>query len=323
MRGMSIEMNRRQFLGVVATASLAAKAGAAQVPIVDGHIHLFDRNKPGGTFWPPKDDPVPGDSAKPSRYRDVVRSHGIVGAIAVEASPWLEETQWVLDQAGADPMILGHVGFLDPGAPDFAPNLERFHRNKLFLGIRYSNRNNRAGGNLPDAVNDATFTANLKRLADAGVTLDVMMSQDPGVVLRITDQIPTLRIIIPHLPNARMPQDRAELDGYMARLTELAHRPHVYMKLTEIVKRVDGKPATDLRLYRDRLDRLWEIFGEDRVIFGSDWPNSEHVGALSDVIGVAREYMASKSPVAQEKVYWRNSAAAYRWARRDSSQPKA
>ena len=58
-------------------------------------------------------------------------------------------------------------------------------------------------------------------------------------------------------------------------------------------------------------------------IFGSDWPNSEHVGSFSDVMTVARAYIDGKGPAAAEKVYWRNSAAAYRWVRRDPNQPQA
>lgn len=317
-------VNRREFLGILAAAPLAVQAARAQaIPIVDAHIHLFDRTKPGGTFWPPKDDPVPGTSALPARYREVVKPFGIVGAIAVEASPWLEENQWVMDQAAKDPIILGHVGFLYPGTPEFARNLERFHKNRLYLGIRYSNRENRDGFAIADAVDKQDFIADLKRLADAGLTLDIAMTLDPNVLVRLTDKVPSLRVIVPHLPNARMPEERAALDKYLASLRELGSRPRVYTKLSEVIKRVNGKVSTDLSLYRERLDLIWSIFGENRVMFGSDWPNSEHVGMISDVMSVAREYIASKGPAAAEKVYWRNSAAAYRWAKRDPSQLRA
>src|SRR5262249_24335138 len=153
MRAMKAELDRRTFLGMLAAVPIATQAvRAAQTPIIDAHIHLFDRTRPQGAFWRPKDDPVPGVSALPSRYRDVTRSYGVVGAIAVEASPWLEDNQWVLDQAAKDPIIVGHVGFLDPGTPEFGKNLERFHKNKRYLGIRYSNRNNREGGNIVEAI---------------------------------------------------------------------------------------------------------------------------------------------------------------------------
>jgi predicted TIM-barrel fold metal-dependent hydrolase len=317
-----VMLSRRAFLGTVAAAPLAARAlSAAAVPIVDSHIHMFDRSRPQGAFWPPKDDPVPGVSALPPRYREVMKPYGIVGAVVVEASAWIDDNQWVLDQAEKDPIVLGHVGFLEPGTPDYAQQLERFHRNKLFLGIRYSNRNNRDGGNITDAVNRPEFMSGLLLLADAGLSLDLAMPPDPGVLLKITDKAPSLRMVIPHLPGARMPEGGEALASYASTLRELAHRPHVFMKLTEIIKRVDGKPVTDLSVYRGRLDMLWDIFGEDRILFGSDWPNSEHVGPVADVLSVAQGYIQTRSAAAQEKVYWRNSAAAYKWAPRSANQP--
>ena len=54
-------------------------------------------------------------------------------------SPWLEDNQWVLDMAAKDKIMVGTVGDLEPGKPEFAGQLERFHRNPLFRGIRYGN----------------------------------------------------------------------------------------------------------------------------------------------------------------------------------------
>ena len=60
-----------------------------------------------------------------------------------------------------------------------------------------------------------------------------------------------------------------------------------------------------------------------RVIFGSDWPNSEHVGQYSEVMTVAQAYVNGKGSAAVEKVFWRNSVAAYRWVKRAPTQPQA
>ena len=82
-------------------------------------------------------------SALPARYRSIAEPLGIRGAIEVECSPWLEDNQWVLDVAAGDKIIVGTVGDLEPGKPEFGKQLERFHRNPLFRGIRYGNLWNR------------------------------------------------------------------------------------------------------------------------------------------------------------------------------------
>jgi predicted TIM-barrel fold metal-dependent hydrolase len=316
---MDANVNRREFLTGLAALPLVAKAAqAAPVPIIDSHIHLFDRRRPQGVPWPPKNDPVPGESALPPRYREVIKPFGVVGAIVEEASPWLEDNQWVLDQLATDSIFVGTVGFLDPGKPDFGKNLERFHKNKLYLGIRYRNIE---GRNIGEGIQKPEFVADLKRLADAGLSLD--LTDAPDVMVRVTDKVPSLRLIIPHLPNARLPQEPAARDAYMAGLRELGKRPHVYIKLSEVIKRVDGKVPTDAKFYREWLDQLWNIFGENRVIFGSDWPNSEHVGQYSEVMTVAQAYVNGKGSAAVEKVFWRNSVAAYRWVKRAATQPQA
>src|SRR5215831_10867739 len=127
-------MKRRHFLQLPA----AAMAGAAvnDYPIIDTHIHLFDPTRTQGVPWPPVDSPI-HKPALPERYRRLTAALGITGAIEVECSPVLEDNQWVLDVAARDKIIVGTVGNLEPGLPEFPRQFERFHRNPLFRGIRY------------------------------------------------------------------------------------------------------------------------------------------------------------------------------------------
>jgi predicted TIM-barrel fold metal-dependent hydrolase len=95
-------------------------AGAVSIPIVDTHIHLFDTARPQGVPWPDKNDAVLYKPALPGRYRKVTQGLGVVGAIEIECSPWLEDNQWVLDVAAKDSIIVGTIGDLEPGHPSSA-----------------------------------------------------------------------------------------------------------------------------------------------------------------------------------------------------------
>jgi predicted TIM-barrel fold metal-dependent hydrolase len=312
-------VNRRTFLAMTAlTAGDAAQP--ATVPIIDTHIHLFDPRRPQGVPWPEKNDVVLYKPALPERYRKIVTPLGISGAIEVEASPWLEDNQWVLDIAAKDTIIVGTVGDLEPGKPDFRKHLERFHRNPLFRGIRYGNL---WGRNLSAELSRPDFISDLKALADAGLTLDTA-NQDPvliAAVVRLTDRIPNLRVVIDHLPQLNPPEDKTARDAYQSDLHEVSKRAQVYIKISEVLRRVDGRVPTDLSFYRPRLDELWGIFGPNKVLYGSDWPNSDLWGAYPQVLSVVREYFIGKGPAAAEKYFWKNSVAAYRWIKRDASQP--
>ena len=111
----------------------------------------------------------------------------------------------------------------------------------------------------------------------------------------------------------------------MTHLKELGHPPQVSIKLSEVVHKSGDKVSADLNMYKEWLDELWSIFGEDRVMFGSDWPQSESLefNSYPNVIGVARAFVAIKGPSALDRVFWRNSSRPYRCVKRDPGQRKA
>jgi predicted TIM-barrel fold metal-dependent hydrolase len=315
-------LERRTFLATLAAAA-AAPALAVQsppIPIIDSHIHLFDPTRAqGAPYTGPKGvgPPVP---ALPPRYRTLAAPLGAVGAIKVEASPWIEDNLWVLQVAQADPIIVGVVGNLEPEKPEFAEYLGRYRRNPLFRGIRCGNL---WGRDFTAQVEMPAFVDGLRRLADADLVMD---TANPRLsllqaVVRATDRVPGLRVVLDHLPALPQPEtaaDRATLD---TALRELGARPQIYVKLSSIIHSVRGTISTDLAGYRAWLDRLMDVFGEDRVIFGSDWPNSDGVAPVDKVFAIAKEYFATRPTDVAEKYFWRNSIAAYKWAKRDPSQP--
>jgi predicted TIM-barrel fold metal-dependent hydrolase len=314
-------MERRTFLEITGGATLSgAIAEAAAIPIIDTHIHLFDPGRPQGVPWPPKDNVVLYHPALPDRYRKIATPLGIVGAVEVEASPWLEDNQWVLDVAAKDNIIVGMVGDLEPDKPDFRKQLDRFHSNPLYRGIRYGNL---WGRSLHDSLAKPEFIAGVKALAQADLEMD-SANPDPALlkdILRLTDRVPELRIVIDHVPRMDHPTEAAALRAMVADLRELGKRRQVYIKVSGVLRRVNGKVPEDPAFYRDRLDQLWGIFGEDRLVYGSDWPNSDQWGEYPKGLRVVREYFTSKGQTAAEKYFWKNSVAAYKWVKRDKSQP--
>lgn len=298
-----------------------ASAQSPSIPIIDTHIHLFDPTRPQGVPWPPKDT-VMYRPALPGRYRALTKALGVKGAIEVECSPWLEDNQWVLDVMAKDTIMVGTVGDLEPGKPDFRRQLERFHKNPLFLGIRYGylwDRDLRAEMAKPE------FIAGLKELAAAGLELDTANASLRLLVdvVRLTDQVPELRIVIDHLPSMDPPQEAAARAAYQDALRELRKRPQVYVKVSEVLRHSGGRVHYELSFYRSRLDEIWDVFGPDRLLYGSDWPNSDPLGTYRQVLNVVREYFTSKGREAAEKFFWKNSVAAYRWKKREPGQPGA
>jgi predicted TIM-barrel fold metal-dependent hydrolase len=316
-------ISRRHFIGTaVAAAALRGTITAApsnlEIPIIDTHIHLFDATRPQGAPYKGSRG-YAGGVALPAMYAKIARPLGIVGALEIDASPWIEDNLWVLETIQPAPFIVGTIGNLQPDKPEFGEYLERYTKNPLFRGIRYGNI---WGYDIVAQASNPVFLAGLKLLAQAGLTLD---TANPRIdlleaVLKISDQVPDLRIVIDHLPG--LDPTSSNQAQYDAVLKEIAPRRQIYVKLSAIVHPVGptGTITPGLAAHRDRLDTLMGQFGEDRVLFGSDWPNCVGVSELPDTVALVKEYFATKSRAAAEKYFWKNSIAAYHWVPREAGQ---
>ena len=316
------DIERRTFLASLAASAvgpgLAAQAGP--IPIIDTHIHLFDPHRPQGAPYTGPRSPNPPVAALPARYRTLAGPLGAVGAVKVEASPWIEDNLWVLEVAERDPIIVGVVGNLEPEKPEFPEYLDRYRKNRLFRGIRCGNL---WGRDISAQVDSPAFIGGLRRLADADLVMD---TANPRLslltaIVRATDRVPTLRVVLDHLPALPMPDTAADRAALDTALRELGARPQVFVKLSAIIHDVKGQVSTDVGSYKAWLDRLMDVFGEDRVVFGSDWPNSDGVAPIDRVFAMATAYFGGRTRAAAEKYFWKNSIAAYKWVRRDPSQP--
>jgi L-fuconolactonase len=101
-------------------------------------------------------------------------------------------------------------------------------------------------------------------------------------------------------------------------LRELATHPTVFVKISQMLKVVNGKPVTDPAVYRPVIDTVFGIFGEDKVIFGSDWPNAAAVDNLPAIVQIVKDYFATKGPAVAQKYFYKNSQAAYKWKPRET-----
>ena len=317
-------MNRRTFLSASAATLAASQAVFAaepgNVPIIDTHVHLYDPTRPEGVPWPPKTNTLIYKKTLPDRLRKESAGLGVVGAIEVECSPWLEDNQWVLDVMEKDPIMVGTIGDLEPSKPGYAKHLERFAKNPLFLGIRYGYLWDR---DLRAELAKPAFIEGLRMLAERGLTLD---TANPAVraledIVVLTDKVPTLRVVLDHLPKLAEPPPGPDRVAYHAAMRALGARQNVYVKVSAVLRQVGDTVPDDVEVYRAKLDEMWGTFGEDRVLYGSDWPNSEPLGPYPKVLGVVRQYAGEKSREAQEKYFWRNSVKAYRWKKRAANQP--
>ncbi len=304
-------MNRRTFLAGMGCASLSGAATRIRPKqIIDVHTHFYDPSRPQGVPWPGKDESILYKTTLPDRFAKLVKPLGVTGTVAVEASPWLEDNQWVLDLARDDPFVKGFSGSLKPGTPQFKAHVARFSKNPLFRGIRPGAEQVLKGLERPEML------ADLQRMVDVDWELD--LNGGPWMfplIVRLADRIPQLRVVINHLPFDPPAEEPARTECRTA-LQELGRRPQVFAKVSGVLRRVDGRVPEDVAFYRPMLDELWQVFGADRVLYASNWPVSDMLAPYPVVLKVVREYFAEKGQDATDKYFWKNSMAAYKWVAR-------
>jgi L-fuconolactonase len=127
--------------------------------------------------------------------------------------------------------------------------------------------------------------------------------------IRLVGRMPEQRFVLDHIAK---PMIRAGMmQPWKSDIRELAAHPHVMCKISGLVTeaRLTGWKREDFRPY---LDVVFEAFGEERVMFGSDWPVCLLAGSYEDVHGLAAEYFSQFSEEAQRKFFGGNATAFYR-----------
>jgi L-fuconolactonase len=291
-------MTRRSFIVAGAYASLAhAVPGSAEnIECIDTHTHFYDPSRPGGIAWPPKDAKELYRTVLPAEYRKLAAPLGIAGTVVVEASPAVADNEWLLDLAAKEPFIYGVMGHLKPGRAGFAADFARCAAQLKFRGARVGGWDTKLEG--PDTA----FGRDLRAFMERGLAIDVLAKA-----------LPDLRIVINHCAGAKFtaqPPDGAWSDG----VRRCAANANVFMKVSALAEQTGKKgenvPA-DIAFYEPTLKVLWDAFGEDRLLFGSNWPVSAVAAPLSAVHRLATEFARSKGPAAMTKIMRTNAIKAY------------
>ena len=279
--------------------------------IIDTHIHLYDPMRPEGVPWPDPEDELLYRTTLPVHAKAQSVGEGVTGTVLVEATDWMEDNQWILDIAADEPFIVGLVGRMDPCTPDFSDNLNRFAAHPIFQGIRWRDRAHY------DNIDEGSFMKDMEALAAHDLVLD---SGIPGAheegFFRMLDRLPDLRVMVEHIAGGTVNGETPD-SIWTERMKRAGAYPNVWMKVSALMEHSTIQPApADVDFYRPLLNTLWDAFGEDRLVYGSNWPVSESAGTYTRGIQIVKSYFAGKSEEAREKFFWKNSKDLYKWEER-------
>lgn len=286
---------------------LSAEESSA-IPIVDCHVHLWDISRTEGVGWIKPDNKTLYRNILPKDHEPIAAANNVHGVVIVQAGQSLPDNQWNLDITAHNKRLYrGVVGNLSQiiGTPEFKRSFEKLCEDPRYVGYRLSGH---PRGKFTDA-----FYQDLQLTADKGKTVDFLLGDYRlDEVAEIAQRLPKLRIIVDHFGGVIL-DGKPLADEWVKKFRAVAAHKNVYCKVSALYGRVKEQPAPrDIRFYTPVLDLAWECYGEDRLIYGSDWPVTEQTGDYASVVKLTKAYFDGKGRGVSEKLFHKNAVLFYR-----------
>jgi L-fuconolactonase len=271
---------------------------------IDAHQH-FLRYSPETHGWITDEMSMLERDFLPEDLDSALAENSIAGTVAVQADQSEHETRFLLELADSNATILGVVGWVDLRAPDLPERLEHFSSFGSLVGFRHIVQSE------PDDrfLLNPDFLRGIAHLERHGFTYDILIyPRQLPAALQFVEKFPAQRFVVDHIakPNVRS----GSLDGWRDGIRALAKHPNVVCKVSGLVTEADWakwQPA-DFTPY---IDVVFEAFGVERVMFGSDWPVCLLAASYSRVVRLVESYVKTLSPGDRNKIFFENAARFY------------
>ncbi len=234
---------------------------------IDAHHHFWKIARGDYGWLSPDAGPLYRDYL-PADLQGEMSTCGIDGTIVVQAAPTLAETRFLLDLAAQNHFILGVVGWLDFESDNFAADLDALLNQDKLVGLRPM---------LQDLDDDVYILRprvidNLKRVADTRLVFEYLtFPRHLDAVAESLHRVPDLKAVIDHLSKPQI--ETGALEPWAQKLATVAGFPNVFCKISGLFPEelnADWSPVGFAPFLMTALD----LFGADRLIWGSNWPVS-------------------------------------------------
>ena len=233
---------------------------------IDAHQHYWDPDILH-YFWMPPEPGLLRRKYLPEDLEPIYQRNNFDGSIVVQAAQVPEEADWLLGLADKHSSILGVVAWADLTRPaELGHTLDRLQKNPKFKGLRHL---------IQDEADaqwglQASVIESLQMLAARDVQYEfvVRLPQLPNVEPML-EKVPGLRAVVDHIGKPRIAD--GSVDGWAEHMQRLALFPDLYVKLSGMVTEASPYAWTVDQL-RPYARSVYDWWGADRVMFGSDWP---------------------------------------------------
>lgn len=275
---------------------------------IDSHHHVWDvkaRNYPWLAGLDRINQTFTADDLKP-----LLDANHINGSVLVQTVSDLSETEGFLELAAVKPFIVGVVGWApleDPGITTILNDLKQGPGGEYLVGIRHQVHDEK---NL-DWLLGEEVQRGLESLAEAELVYDLLVRpRDLPAAITVTRDFPHLKFVVDHIAKPQIAS--GEMEPWSELMHEFAGLENVACKLSGMVTEADRESWSISNLL-PYVRTVVEIFGPDRLMFGSDWPVCLLAASYDEVVKAARETLSELdilTPEAERAIF---GGTAIRW----------
>lgn len=273
---------------------------------IDAHQHFWHPAR-GDYGWMPKDDPVLSRPYGPADLWPQLQAAGVQATVLVQAAPTVQESEYMLGIADATPWVAGVVGWIDFENRADLHHLERLAQHPKFKGVRPMIQDIPDDGWMlrPDIA--WAFDA----LSDLGLRFDALgFPRHLDNVLTLLNRHPDMPVVIDHCMKPQIRDRRPE--GFRAwadGIARIADQTAAVCKFSALITEADADwTVVDLQPYADH---IFDVFGPERVMWGSDWPVCRLRGEYADWRRAAESLTAGLDDVDRALVFGGTAAGFY------------
>lgn len=272
--------------------------------MIDCHQHFWQYS-PIKDAWITHEMAMIQRSFMPEDLAPILKSNDLSGCIAVQADQSEAETDFLVSLAQQNQFIKGVVGWVDLQHQDIAARLHHFSQFKEIKGWRHILQAEPNGFML-----QADFMNGIKALAEFDYTYDILVHQQQlPEVIQLINNFQDQAFVIDHCAKPAIKSKETASWKYNIQL--IAQYPNVYCKLSGLLTEADWKHWDEKQIY-NYLDVVFESFGTDRLMFGSDWPVLLLAGSYSQWKNLIHQYVQQFSAKEQQQIFNDNATTFYK-----------